>query len=347
MSSRKLVFARALPLVSILMILFLFGSGRGDNIAWEKDHSELPLPESQGHSQDRLADYDLAVYYFVPSNEVYSAAVHRRLIDAIITMQNCYRCATGGLAWTFAYPETVKAVYGPQTREYYLNNGDWWGSLPDEMSTVGHPIWIPGTICVLWAHRAGWWASAAQWCGVEFGLAMLGVEAFPEFKNPAYSGGLVPAEPVEGLGHVLQTVLTFTNFGHTHGLPHPGDIAETASSANHSVMQTHWTFADYGQPSELPWRLLTREIDPLYGNPFMKSLPEVSVPTLSCNLANIPSRSPQPAADFSFLANGSLNVDFFNFSQGATRYWWHFVDETDSHLHNPNHTFPTAGNYIV
>lgn len=315
--------------------------------SWEKNSDSLPRPDKCLEPAKGTLNFDLAVFYVVPAGISYDVAVHRRLIEATVKIQEWYRCATGGLTWTFAYPETVQVYYGLQTREYYRNNGDWWGSLPGEMSAHGKPIWTSGTVTAIWAQGAGWWAGAAQWCDGNCGLALLGVEAFPEFNNPLYSGGNCPGGTGGAAWPCTPDGAYAHELGHTIGLPHPADISETAAVAFHSIMQTHWNFPSYAPPDESPWGLLTREISLIQSNPFMKALPSLQVTYSDCDIVNLPLVGAAPVSSFRYQGAGNLAVKFTSTSQGASRSWWAFGDGSDSHSSNPTHTFPSNSDYLV
>lgn len=289
--------------------------------------------------------HTLAVLYVLPAGIPYEEAVHQRLIEAAHDMRAWYQCASGGLTWAFAFPEVVRVHNALQTREYYRDHGDWWGSLLGEMGENGQPIWSPGTVTAIWARGAGWWAGAAQGCLGECGVALVGVEVFPEFNDPAWSGGDCPSAtgpaawpctPVGAFAHEL---------GHTVGLPHPFDVPETSADAPHSIMQTHWNYPDFAAGDESPWGFLTLERQTLLRNPFM--LADIDLPQPhDCDLVNVPPAGPAPTAAFQ-LSSEALSIAATNTSSGAFLNYWTFGDGHVSGSADAAHTYDAPGTYTV
>jgi hypothetical protein len=165
----------------------------------------------------------LEVFYVVPSNVSFNQNVLERIVPATLDLQAWDQAAADGLTWELAFQKVVRVYHAKQTREFYRDNGNWWGSLLGEMANEGLPIWSPGMVTAIWAQGAGWWAGGAQGCGVDCGIALLGVEIFPDFNDPAFSGGQCPSgqgvaawpcTPVGAYAHEL---------GHALGLPHPAE----------------------------------------------------------------------------------------------------------------------------
>ena len=292
------------------------------------------------------AGHTLAVFYVVPSGIAYEKPVHERIIDATLDIQAWYQCATGGLTWQLAFPEVVHVYFADQTREFYRDNGDWWGSLLGEMGSKGLPIWSPGTVTAIWARGAGFWAGAAQGCGEECGTALLGVEAFPEFNNPDWSGAQCPdgagvaawpCTPEGAFAHEL---------GHTLGLLHPFDVPATSAVAFHSIMQTHWNYPNFAPASESPWGFLTLERQTVHVNPFMYLNINLFQSHPGCDVVNLPDNGPVPTAAFE-LSNQGLSVSTVNNSVGATLYYWTFGDGTPSNDLAPMHIYAQPGTYTV
>ncbi len=290
--------------------------------------------------------YQLAVFYAVPSDIAFSEEVHQRLIQTTLDIQAWYQVATGGLTWALAFPEIVRVYNGQNTRQYYLDNGDWWGSLPAEMASQGLPIWSPETVTTIWAHGAGWWAGAAQGCAGECGLALLGIEAFPEFNNPDYSGDECPGgvgvdawpcTPVGAFAHEL---------GHTLGLIHPADDPELAPFAGQSIMQTHWNYPNYASSNERPWGFLTAERTIIRSNPFMHTDISIFQVYPNADVVNLPDYGPVPETDFNVQISGNT-VTFINNSLDATLFYWTFGDGDVSNDINPTHTYSDSGTYTV
>jgi hypothetical protein len=290
--------------------------------------------------------YRLAVFYVVPSDIQYEPLVHERLIDATRDMQAWYQCASGGLTWQLAFPEAVRVYAGDQTREYYRDHGDWWGSLLEEMASKGLPIWSTGTVTAIWARGAGWWAGAAPSCGLQCGVALFGVEGFPEFNNPAWSGGVCPGG-VGGAAWPCTPVGAFAHeLGHTLGLPHPFDVAETRADAFHSLMQTHWNYPTHAPPEESPWGFLTLERQAIRTSPFMHQRVDLVQRHPTCAAVNLPPAGPAPVADFTVRADG-LSISLTDRSAGATLWYWTFGDGAVSNDANPVHAYARPGTYTV
>lgn len=312
-------------------------------------YGQLPVPESRRESAATAAGaHTLAIFYAVPTDVPYNSAVLARVKRAAADVQAWYQCASGGITWEFAYPETVRVYYGLQNRLYYKDNGDWWGSLLGEMGGAGLPIWSSGTVTAIWAHGAGWWAGAAQFCGVDCGTALFGVEVFPEFNNPAYSGGTCPGgtgvsswpcTPEGAFAHEL---------GHTLGLPHPADVPATSAAAPHSVMQTHWNYPNYAPPTETPWGFLSFERQTLLANPFMKWGLPIRQSYAGCDVVNLPSSGAAPVAAFALDAAPPPNTFHgINTSSGAAYSYWMFGDGSTANTTDGLHTYSTPGNYLV
>lgn len=309
----------------------------------------IPPPIQKGRtlSSEMTAAHSLAVFYVIPSNVTFDQNVLARIMQATLEVQAWYQVASGGLTWELAYPEVVRVYHAKQTREYYRNNGDWWGSLPGEMANADLPIFSPGVVTVIWAHGAGWWAGGAQSCGADCGVALLGVEIFPEFNNPAFSGGECPSgqgaaawpcTPIGAYAHEL---------GHTLGLSHPIDNPATAAVAGHSVMQTHWNYPDFAPASERPWGFLRNERASVRANPFMQTNVELVQIHQDADIAvNLPPQGTAPIADFSAQISGN-QVTFTNNTQGAGLYYWTFGDESGSNEVNPIHTYQKDGLYTA
>jgi hypothetical protein len=312
-------------------------------------YGHLP-PVTGAESVGMLApgNHTLAIFYAVPMDVPYNPAVLARIKRAAADIQSWYQCASGGVTWEFAYPETVRVYHGLRARQYYKDNGDWWGSLPGEMGAAGLPIWSAGTVSAIWAHGAGWWAGAAQWCGVECGTALLGVEVFPEFNNPGYSGGNCPGGTGGAAWPCTPEGAFAHELGHTVGLPHPVDVPATSAVASHSVMQTHWEYPSYAPPVERPWGVLTLERQTLLVNPFMKWSITLRQQYAGCDVVNLPAAGPAPIAAFTIDPTSPPNTFHgLNMSSGATYSYWTFGDEVSSNLANPTHTYGGAGLYAV
>jgi hypothetical protein len=298
-------------------------------------------------TQSQATHYQLATFYVVPSGVPYEGTVHNRLVEATKDIVAWYQCASGGLTWDLAFPETVKPYFAQQTREYYRDHGDWWGSLLSEMASQGLPIWSPGTVTALWARGAGFWAGAAQGCDSQCGIALLGVEIFPEFNQPEWSGAECPADAVGGAAFPCTPVGAYAHeLGHTVGLPHPYDFAATREFAFHSIMQTHWNYPTFAPPWESPWGFLTLERQVLRLNPFLHSDIDLYQTHADCDVVNLPVTGAIPRTRFHLKAR-DLTVDTRNKTKNATLFYWTFGDGGVSNLFNAVHTFVQPGTYSI
>ncbi|HEX5029982.1 MAG TPA: FlgD immunoglobulin-like domain containing protein, partial [Candidatus Eisenbacteria bacterium] len=328
-------------------------SARGHAVAGATEGSlcragDLAGPGGLRPASAQTTGHPLAVYYAVPSDVPFDPAVLARIKRSTADIQAWYQCATGGMTWQLAFPETVLVFYGTHTRDYYVNNGNWWGSLFDEMGAAGLPIWSSGTITAVWAHGAGWWAGAAQWCGGECGMALLGVELFPEFNNPAFSGGSCPSGSGPAEWPCTPDGAFAHELGHTLGLPHPADVAELAAVANHSIMQTHWNYPDYAGIGDLPWGLLTPERQIVRGNPFMHDGVSVRQVHPDCDIVNLPASCEVPHA--AFAQSNILGVNTFtaaSTSSGAIAHYWTYGDFSSSQGTYGYHPYSMPGQYTV
>lgn len=294
-----------------------------------------------------LLAHDLAVYYVIPSDIPYEKAVHQILVDATLDMQAWYQCASGGLTWKLAFPEVVRTYRALHPRQYYVDNGNWWGSLLGEMSEAGLPIWQAGSVVGLWARGAGFWAGGAQ-CGGDgnCGVALVGVELFPELNNPEWSGGECPVGAGVAAWPCTPTGAFAHELGHTMGLIHPFDDPATENVAFHSIMQTHWNYPDYAPPHEVPWGFLTVEREEIRSSSFMHSGIDLLQNYPHCDVLNLPENGPTPAASFELNAQG-LSISVTNTSIGADRFYWTFGDGEVSNNESPTHTYSLSGNYMV
>jgi hypothetical protein len=323
----------------------------GRQASGKSDILQPPPAEGTTQSAELVGlTYTLAVFYVLPADIPFDQAIYNRIREASLELQAWYQVATGGMTWEWAYPEIVRVYYGPNPRQYYLDNGNWWGSLLQEMDDAGLPIWEPGMVTGIWAQGAGWWAGAAQGCETECGVALLGVELFPEFDNPAWTEGKTCPDP-DGQGGEAWPCTPLGAYihelGHTLGLPHPIDVPLTEPYASHSIMQTHWNYPNQAPPEERPWGLLQNERQLIHANPFMKTgLPLVQIHQDAEVVVNLPVNGSPPLADFELEVTGcEIQVD--DNTQGAVLHYWTFGDYAASSSISPAHAYAGSGTYKV
>jgi hypothetical protein len=320
-----------------------FGATTSENSC----RSGLRGPVRPSLAGEQAAGHRLAIFYAVPTDITPNPAVLARIKQATGDMQAWYQCATGGKTWELAFPETVRVYHALSNRQYYKDNGDWWGSLLGEMGASGLPIWSSGTVSAIWAHGAGWWAGAAQSCGVDCGTALLGVELFPEFNNPAFSGGTCPGAQGPGAWPCTPDGAYAHELGHTLGLPHPADVPALQAVAGHSIMQTHWNYPDFAAASERPWGLLTPERAVVRANPFMHEAISLLQTHSNCDVVNLPPTCPVPVAGFQRDASAPASFMATNISVGADAYYWTFGDGSASASADAAHHFSQIGVFPV
>lgn len=84
--------------------------------------------------------------------------------------------------------------------------------------------------------------------------------------------------------------------------------------------------------------------------PTHTSTPPTAPPTPEPTPLVTPEATPPPApptAAFSWSQGLPLTIDFTNGSSGETSWLWDFGDGETSTLQNPNHTYPSSGEYTV
>ena len=302
-----------------------------------------PNPTHQSLNQARIAlnSNKVAVYYVVPKDAAYSQAEYDAIRKASREIQAWFQINTGGVTYTFAYPDTVIFYQGLQNTSYYQQ--DWWGRLLSEMQQQGVPIWQTGTVASLWIKtgQPGGIGLGAQWCNSYCGVAMAGVENFPEFNQsgicPNNPGGFMwPCVPHATMAHEL---------GHAFGLPHPVDAEETHEVAYHSIMQTHWNYPNIAPPNESPWGLLTVERTKLWANPFFQE--GISLRQMyDADVVNLPITGQAPVISINHKVKGKT-ITLTNNTSGAQLYYWTFGDGTVSNEQSPSHTYSQPGTYTV
>jgi hypothetical protein len=209
-------------------------------------------PEALQVAPAAAADHTVAVVYVIPSDVGFEQQVLDRLVEGTKDVQAWYQCATGGLTWELAFSGVVQVYRGAKTRQEYVDGG-YYGPILAEMASRGLPVFAPGSVTALWARGAGFFAGANPGCTGDCGVAMIGVELFPEFNHPEWSGGTCPL----GAGVSAFPCTPLGAFGHELGhalasLPHPFDVAQTRDVAFHSIMQTHWNYPTFAAGAERP-----------------------------------------------------------------------------------------------
>ncbi|MDD5555621.1 MAG: PKD domain-containing protein [bacterium] len=310
--------------------------------AWCR-YGSLPVPDdlASPFSSHETLNYTLAVFYVLPTDVPYDENAYQRVIQATMHVRAWYQCATGGMTWDLEYPEVVDVYYADQTREYYVENGSWWGSLLGEMSSKGLPIWAPGIATVLWVHGAGWWAGAAWGCEGNCGIALLGIELFPELNNPEYSDGECPGGVGVAAWPCTPEGAYAHEIGHILQLPHPSD-----PYGNHSIMATHWNFPDHAPLSDSPWGFLTTELQSICSNQFMCEGVGLFQHYPDCDVVNLPPAGSQPDANFS-VSIEHQTATFTNSSNDNVRNYWTFGDGNVGFELNPVYSYTQVGDYEV
>ena len=284
------------------------------------------------------------IHYLITSDYAYVQAEHDEIIQSMAEIQGWYQAATSGKTFQMINPANPNIVNLPNTSVYY--EPDYWGRIQQDMTNLGYSTFVPGTIDIYFIKGGGGVALGAQFCGVDCGLAMFGMDIYPQFNTgqffncPAAAGG-VAAFPCTPKGAVTHEI------GHTLGLPHPNTNSSTSAVANHSVMQTHWNFPyNFAPPTESPWGLLTTERQTVRSNPFFYDEVFLSQKNEDLPIVNLPNTGIVPTADFTFLIDDKT-VTFTNNSINNIDNYWTLGDEAISHEINLVYTFAEYGNYTV
>ncbi|WP_231583569.1 T9SS type A sorting domain-containing protein [Rufibacter radiotolerans] len=300
-----------------------------------------------------MAGYKVAVYYVVPKDASYSQAEYDAIRKASREIQAWYQINSGGMTYTFSEPDTVLFYQGLQNTSYYQGledntdaNESWWVKLLSEMDANGVPIWEPGIITTLWIKTGQTYGIGlgAQGCEGACGVAMAGVENFPEFNNT----GICPTNPEDNYGFMYPCVPHGTmahEMGHAFGLPHPETEPFTQEVAYHSLMQTHWNYPNLGPPTVKPWGLLTVERTHLWENPFFQegiSLRQI----YDADVVNLPPTGEPPDIKVNYAVAGQT-LHLNNHTKGAGLYYWTFGDGSVSNEVSPRHSYAMPGRYTV
>jgi hypothetical protein len=355
-------------LIIAFLCLVLFASGPGNISSGDTAMSLMPVQESlllnpyhpndilqapaelsQSASDNPTDQYTLNVYYVVPSDIAPDPDVLAEIKEASRDMQAWYQTSTGGWTWQFASPDLVEIYEAKNPRMYYKTNGNWWGSLLPEMQANGLPIWSPGIVTAIWAHGAGFWAGGAFGCLGDCGVALLGVELFPQFNNPSFSGGECPDPDGQGVEAFPCTpVGAFAHeLGHTLKLIHPLDDPVTAPYASHSLMQTHWNYPDEASTAESPWGFLSTEQQLIQTSPFMKTGIKLQQVYQDRDTAvNLPPLGDPPNVAVGAEVHGS-RVHTINNTPETASYFWTFGDYQARDGFAPLHWYQETGSYKI
>lgn len=289
------------------------------------DAASVPLNEVRTTAVPATtSDHSVAVFYVIPRDLDFEAAVYERLVAATLDVQAWYQCATGGVTWELAFPEVVRVYFGDLTRQQYADGG-YYSPILAEMQGKGLPVFAPGSVLALWSRGAGFFAGANPGCDGDCGVLMVGIEAFAEFNRPEWSsatcpGGegvaAFPCTPVGAFAHELGHALA--------SLPHPADIPGTDAVASHSIMQTHWNYPTFAPEFERPWGFLTVERQALRASPFLKQDIALLQPH-DCEVVNLPVTGPVPRARFHARLRGQT-LFLKNQSHDDSLVYWTFGD---------------------
>ena len=272
--------------------------------------------------------YTIQTYYLITSDYSFVQDEYDEIILSMKEIQGWYQAETGGKTFNLLNPNNPVIVNLPNSSVYY--NADYWGRIQADMSLLGHIPFNSGIINVYFIKGGGGVALGAQSCGVDCGLAMFGMDIYPQFNTgqfftcPNAPGGAAafPCTPLGAATHEL---------GHCFGLPHPVDVPSTSSVANHSVMQTHWNYPyNYAPPSQSPWGILTVERQTLLSNPFFFDNIILLQKNEDLPIVNLPITGASPFANFSYsISNKTISLT--NTSSSNTSDYWTFGDENISH----------------
>jgi hypothetical protein len=319
---------------------------------WETLGASIPI--ARRDPSPVAADHTVAFFYVIPSDIEFEQSVLDRTVEATRDVQAWYQCATGGVTWELAFPEIVRVYFADRTRQEYVDGG-YYGPILDEMRAKGLPVLTPGSVAALWARGAGFFAGANPACDGQCGVLMVGVEVFPEFNNPEWSGGTCP--PGEGVAAFPCTPLGAMahELGHAlASLPHPFDVPETRDVAFHSVMQSHWNYPSFAGAAEKPWGFLTLERQQLRASPFLKK--DIALnQSHDCEVLNLPEAGPVPVAGFQERVRDQTvqlrNQTGFQSRQpkNGALYYWTFGDGTATNDDSKRlvHRYAEPGTYTI
>lgn len=288
--------------------------------------------------------HQIQIYYLITSDYSFVQAEYDEIQISVKEIQGWYQAQMGGKTFHLANSESPIIVNLPNNSVYY--NADYWGRVQNDMISLGHSSFTYGKINVYFIKGGGGVALGAQGCGVDCGLAMFGMDIYPQFNTGQYfncpnAPGGVAAFPCTPLGATTHEI------GHCFGLSHPIDDTSTSAVANHSVMQTHWNYPyNFAPPSESPWGLLSLERQSLYSNPFFFDDINLYQKNEDLPIVNLPNTGTSPVANFTYSISDK-SITLTNISSNNIASYWTFGDENISHETTPYYTYNNYGTYTL
>ena len=288
--------------------------------------------------------HTVQTYYLITSDYAYVQDEYDEVIRSMKEIQGWYQAETGGKTFHLTTPDSAIVVNLPNTSAYY--NVEYWGRILGDLGNLGYAVWDAGKINVYFIKGGGGVALAAQFCGTDCGVAMIGMDIYPQFNTgqfftcPNVPGGAAawPCTPLGAAAHEI---------GHAFGLPHPIGNPSTAAVANHSLMQTHWNYPyNFAPASESPWGILTEERLTLLSNPFFFDSIQLLQDNEDLPIVNLPNTGVAPTADFTYSVLDKT-ITLNNTSTNHIYDYWTFGDKNISHESSPIYTFDDYGTYTV
>lgn len=287
--------------------------------------------------------HTVQTYYLISSDYSFVSEEYNEIISAMKEVQGWIQVQMGGMTFTLENPDDPIVVELPNSSAYYED--DYFGLIQEAMEFAGYLPFEQGKINVYFIKGGGGVALGAQGCGVDCGLAMIGMDIFPQFNTGQFfdcpTGVGVQAWPCTPLGAITHEI------GHCAGLPHPIDVPSTAAFAAHSVMQTHWNYPyHHATTSESPWGLLSIERLTLMDNPFFTSGQNIKPSYEEAPIVNLPDVGLAPVANFNYAVSDKT-VTLTNTSQTDFLNYWTYGNGEATHEQSPTYTFDDYGVYTI